>query len=300
MSHFGRPKGERNDEMSLAPVARALDGMLNGTAVAFVPECVGTEAAAGVADLAPGSVAVLENLRFHSGEEQNDRAFSQELSALGDVYVNDAFSTAHRAHASTEGLAHLLPAFAGPLMMAEIDALRTALDAPERPVAAVIGGAKVSTKIPVLTNLSAKVDQMIVGGGMANTFLLAQGHDVGASLAEPDLADEAGKITEAAAATGCEIVLPIDAVAAESFGRPCGRMTVCDISEVPPASMILDVGPETVRDLTARLAGCRTLLWNGPLGAFELPPFGAGTFALAKEAARLTKLGTLTDHRRRR
>ena len=292
MSHLGRPKGERKPELTLAPVAETLGHMLNGISVHFVDDCVGPKVGESIESLAPGDVAVLENLRFYAGEEKNEEGFSASLGEIGDIYVNDAFSTAHRAHASTEGLAHHMPAFAGPLMMAEIDALRAALDKPERPVAAVIGGAKVSTKIPVLTNLTAKVDQMIIGGGMANTFLLAKGVDVGASLAEPDLVDEAKRIMARAEDNGCEIVLPLDVVVAEAFAAGAPNQVV-GLDAIPAGTMILDVGPQSIADLTARVGTCKTLLWNGPLGAFEIEPFGDGTFALAREAAKLTKAGQL-------
>ncbi len=292
MSHLGRPKGEHRQDLTLAPVAEKLGTMLNGVSVRFLTDCVGASVSDGVAALAPGEVAVLENLRFYAGEEKNAPDFIASLSELGDIYVNDAFSTAHRAHASTEGLAHRLPGFAGPLMMAEIQALRTALENPERPVAAVIGGAKVSTKIPVLTNMTAKVDVMIIGGGMANTFLMAKGVDVGASLAEPGLLDEARQIMDRAKDNGCEIVLPLDAVVAEKFAAGASHQIV-DVDAVPTDKMILDVGPRSVADLVSRIGECRTLLWNGPLGAFEIEPFGNGTFALAREAARLTKMGAL-------
>ena len=241
-----------------------------------------------------GDIAVLENLRFHKGEETNDAAFAQGLAKLGDLYVNDAFSCAHRAHASTEAIARLLPAFAGPLLMEEINALRTALEKPQRPTAAVVGGAKVSTKIPVLENLVAKVDKLIVGGGMANTFLLARGVKVGKSLCEPDLLKTVERIEARAKASGCEIVLPVDGVVAREFKAGAASSTV-DVAAVPADAMILDVGPKSVAHLIGVLQGCKTLLWNGPLGAFEIEPFGAGTFALAKEAARLTKAGKLVS-----
>ncbi len=292
MSHFGRPKGERKPEMSLAPVAARMRSMLTGTPVSFVRDCVGAAAESAAAGLADGEVIVLENLRYHPGEEQNDAAFARDLSALGDIYVDDAFSCAHRAHASTEAIAHLLPAFAGPAMMAEIAALRAALDRPQRPVAAVVGGAKVSSKIPVLSNLAGKVDLLIIGGGMANTFLHARGVDVGRSLCEPDFAETVANVTAEAAAAGCEIVLPVDVVVADAFEEGAAS-AVAAVDAVPGDRMILDVGPESVGDLERRLAGCRTVLWNGPLGAFEVAPFGAGTFAVAREAARLTREGRL-------
>jgi len=291
LSHFGRPKGKVVPEMSLRPVAERL-GQLLGRDVVFGEDCIGPAARRVVDGLSDGDVCVLENLRFHPGEEANDRAFAKDLAALGDFYVNDAFSAAHRAHASTEALAFQLPAFAGPLMMEEIAALQTALEAPERPVAAVVGGAKVSSKIPVLSNLIGKVDHLIIGGGMANTFLLADGFEVGASLAEPDLVEEARRIVAAADAAGCEIALPSDVVVAKEFKAGADARTI-GLADVAGDDIILDVGPETVERLSEVLAGCKTLLWNGPLGAFEIDPFGDGTFMLAHRAAELTKAGRL-------
>ncbi|MEZ5815699.1 MAG: phosphoglycerate kinase [Hyphomicrobiaceae bacterium] len=293
LSHFGRPKGGPDKENSLAPVADTLSRLL-GAPVPLAADCIGPEAARAVDALAPGNVLVLENTRFHKGEEKNDPAFTAELAKLGDLFVNDAFSAAHRAHASTAGLADLLPAYAGPLMMEEINALRTALEKPERPTAAVVGGAKVSTKIPVLMHLLPKVDKLIIGGGMANTFLLAKGVSVGKSLAEPDLADKAREIIAAASSEGCEIVLPTDAVVSPEFKAGAPATTVA-LDKVPADQMILDVGPASVAHLIGVISDCKTLLWNGPLGAFEIDPFGAGTFALAKEAARLTKAGKLVS-----
>jgi phosphoglycerate kinase len=293
LSHFGRPKGGPDKENSLAPVAAAL-GTLVGEPVRFASDCVGDAATAVVSQLPDGGIVVLENTRFHAGEEKNDPAFAKAVAALGDIFVNDAFSAAHRAHATTEGLAHLLPAYAGPLMMEEITALRTALEKPKRPVAAVVGGAKVSTKIPVLANLSAKVDKLIIGGGMANTFLLAGGIEIGKSLAEPDLVATAHEIMHAAKARGCEIVLPQDLVVAERFEAGAPSLTVIT-TEVPKDGMILDVGPKTVGHYVDVLSRCETLLWNGPLGAFEIAPFGEGTFALARAAAERTKAGTLVS-----
>jgi phosphoglycerate kinase len=293
LSHFGRPKGGPDKENSLAPVAAAL-GKLAGEPVRFAPDCAGDAAAAAVSQLPDGGIIVLENTRFHAGEEKNDPAFAKAVAALGDLFVNDAFSAAHRAHATTEGLAHLLPAYAGPLMMEEITALRTALEKPKRPVAAVVGGAKVSTKIPVLANLSAKVDKLIIGGGMANTFLLAGGIEIGKSLAEPDLVATAHEIMHAAKARGCEIVLPQDLVVAERFEAGAPSLTVIT-TEVPKDGMILDVGSKTVGHYVDVLSRCETLLWNGPLGAFEIAPFGEGTFALARAAAERTKAGTLVS-----
>jgi phosphoglycerate kinase len=293
LSHFGRPKGGPGKENSLAPVA-ALLGDLLGAPVALAPDCVGAAAKGTVDALPPGRIAVLENTRFHKGEEKNDPAFTAELARLGDIYVNDAFSAAHRAHASTAGLADHLPAYAGPLLMEEIDALRKALEKPARPTAAVVGGAKVSTKIPVLTNLMAKVDKLIIGGGMANTFLAAQGVAIGKSLAEPDFYGMARQIMADAKAKGCEIVLPVDGVVASEF-KAGAASRVVDVAGVPADGMILDVGPRSVAHLVEVIGQCRTLLWNGPLGAFEIAPFGEGTFALAREAARLTKAGRLVS-----
>jgi len=293
LSHFGRPKDGPDKENSLAPVAAAL-GKLAGEPVLFAPDCAGDAAAAAVSRLPDGGIIVLENTRFHKGEEKNDPAFAKAVAALGDIFVNDAFSAAHRAHATTEGLAHLLPAYAGPLMMEEINALRTALEKPKRPVAAVVGGAKVSTKIPVLANLSAKVDKLIIGGGMANTFLLAGGIEIGKSLAEPDLVATAREIMHAAKARSCEIVLPQDLVVAERFEAGAPSLTVIT-TDVPKDGMILDVGPKTVGHYVDVLSRCETLLWNGPLGAFEIAPFGEGTFALARAAAERTKAGTLVS-----
>ncbi len=293
LSHFGRPKAGPDTENSLAPIAAELS-KLAGCPVAFASDCIGEAAAGAVAALADGDILVLENTRFHKGEEKNDPAFAEALASLGDVFVNDAFSAAHRAHATTEGLAHRLPAYAGPLMMEEINALRTALEEPRRPVAAVVGGAKVSTKIPVLTNLSAKVDKLIIGGGMANTFLLAGGVEIGKSLAEPDLVETAREIMHAAKARSCEIVLPQDLVVSPRFEAGAPATTVMTI-DVPADQMILDVGPKTVAHYVDVLSRCETLLWNGPLGAFEIAPFGEGTFALARAAAERTKAGTLVS-----
>jgi len=293
ISHFGRPKGAPEPGLSLKPVAEKLAELLGGP-VAFAPDCIGSAAETAVAALQPGQIAVLENLRFHKGEEKNDKAFAQALARLGDIYVSDAFSTAHRAHASTDAVTRLLPSYAGPLTMEEINALRSVLDKPQRPVAAVIGGAKVSTKIALLTNLVAKVDKLIIGGAMANTFLLAQGLGVGTSLAEPDFAPTARDIMHAAKARSGEVVLPADAVVAPRFeaGAPS---RICRVLEVPADQMILDIGPEAVAHYAEVLGRCRTLLWNGPLGAFELAPFGAGTFALARFAAEATQAGRLTS-----
>ena len=291
LAHFGRPKGKPNAEMSLKPVADALARVV-GRPVPFAPDCVGPQAANAVARLKDGDVAVLENLRFHAEEEKNDPAFAGQLAELGNIYVNDAFSCAHRAHASTEGIARLLPAAAGRLMQAELEALGRALESPKRPVAALVGGAKVSTKMEVLGNLAARVDVLIIGGGMANTFLFADGIAIGKSLCEKEMADQARAIQAVAAKRGCQVVLPVDAVVATEFKEGAASRVVA-LSAVPADAMILDVGPRSIAAATTALAGCKTLVWNGPMGAFEIPPFDAGTNAVAREAARLTKAGSL-------
>ncbi len=293
ISHFGRPKNGPETDLSLKPVAETLQKLL-GRPVSFGADSIGEKAAGAIAALKNGDVAVLENLRFHKGEEKNDPAFAAELAKLGDLFVEDAFSCAHRAHASTEGLARYLPSYAGPLLMEEIDALRTALEKPERPTAAVVGGAKVSTKIPVLTNLVAKVDKLIIGGGMANTFLQATGVMVGKSLAEPEFHTTARDILTEAKQKGCEIILPVDAVIAREFKEGAVHEVVA-IDNVPFDAMILDVGPQSVVRSESVLGVVKTLLWNGPLGAFEIAPFGEGTFALARSAAALTKAGKLVS-----
>jgi len=282
-AHFGRPKGEPRAEMSLAPVAPVLEGLL-GAPVSFCPDAVGEAAEAAAASLAPGAVLLLENTRFHPGEEANDAAFAKALARLGDVYVNDAFSAAHRAHASTEGVARLLPAYAGLSMEREIDHLTAALENPERPVLAVVGGAKVSTKLELLGNLVKKVDRLFVGGAMANTFLLAQGHDIGASLVERDLVSAARDILTAAEAAGCEILLPVDVVVAREFKAHADHEVVAS-DAVPADAMILDVGSETVDRLADAIDAARTLVWNGPLGAFETAPFDTATVEAARYAA---------------
>ncbi len=293
LSHFGRPKGERKPDMSLKPVAAKLGEVL-GKDVQFADDCIGEAAQTAVNALADGQILVLENLRYHAGEEKNDAEFIKSLAANGDIYVNDAFSAAHRAHASTAGLASELPAYAGPLLMDEIKALTLALDAPQRPVAAIVGGAKVSTKIPVLENMLQKVDKLIIGGGMANTFLLAQGYNIGKSLAEPDFVEMAKTIQAKADEANCEILLPTDVVVAAEFKENADN-NVCALDAVDPEGMILDAGPESLEMLKTKLAECRTLLWNGPLGAFEIAPFGEATFALAKAAAEQTKAGNLVS-----
>ena len=265
-----------------------------GREVHFVDDCIGEAAEAAVADLAFGDVLVLENLRFHKGEEKNDPEFAKALAKLGDIFVGDAFSTSHRAHASTEGVTHYLPSYAGPLMAQEINALVTALENPKRPVAAIVGGAKVSTKIPVLMNLAAKVDYLIIGGGMANTFLQAQGINVGKSLSEPDFHAKAHEIVKAAADKGCKIVLPSDGVVAKEFKANAAH-EVLPVDKTPVDGMILDTGPKSVEAIVKLLGDCKTILWNGPVGAFETAPFGEGTFAIAREAAKLTKQGKLVS-----
>ena len=291
-SHFGRPKGRRVEAMSLAPLAAPLSRALGGRPVRFVADCIGEQAEAAVAALAPGEVLLLENLRFHAGEEANDPGFADALARLADAYVNDAFSAAHRAHASTTAVAARLPSAAGRLMQAELEALGRALQAPERPVTALVGGAKVSTKLAVLANLTRQVDRLVIGGAMANTFLHARGVAVGASLHEPDLADEARRIMAAAEASGCAIVLPADVVVTREF-REGAESTVVPVAQVPANGMILDLGPKTVARIEAALAASRTLVWNGPLGAFEIAPFDRATATCARAAARLTQAGTL-------
>ncbi len=293
MSHFGRPKGAVVPEMSLRPVAAALSVALGGRPVAFATDCIGALAQAAVDALAPDGVLLLENLRFHAEEEANDAGFAAGLAALGDIYVNDAFSAAHRAHASIDAIARLLPSAAGLNMEAELKALGAALENPVRPLAAIVGGAKVSSKLDVLGHLVASVDRLIIGGGMANTFLFAQGVAVGASLCEKDLADTARDILARAAKAGCTIVLPVDAVVAAEFREGAASTTV-SVNAVPADRMILDFGPQSIAAIEAHLAECRTLVWNGPLGAFEVSPFDTATVAVARAAARLTAAGTLT------
>ncbi|MDE0057757.1 MAG: phosphoglycerate kinase [Defluviicoccus sp.] len=292
LSHFGRPGGKRMAALSLAALAEPLSRALGGRRVAFVDDCIGPLAEEAAAALGPGEVLLLENLRFHPGEEANDPGFAAALAALGDVYVNDAFSAAHRAHASTVALARLLPAAAGRSMEAELAALEEALTAPDRPLAAIVGGAKISTKLDLLGNLAGKVDTLVIGGAMANTFLHALGTDVGASLCEPGMAGAARAILASADDAGCEIGLPSDVVIARALeaGAPAEAVPV---AAVPGDAMILDLGPATANALAARLGECRTLVWNGPLGAFEVPPFDAATVAVARQAAALTKAGSL-------
>ncbi|MCP5365443.1 MAG: phosphoglycerate kinase [Hyphomicrobiales bacterium] len=291
LAHLGRPKGKKNPEFTQKPVAECLAQQL-GRPVKFAPDCIGPDAAEVVNALQPGEFAMLENVRFYAEEEKNDPEFAKKLAELGDVLVSDAFSCSHRAHASVEGLAHIIPAVAGRLMQAELEALEAALENPERPSAAVVGGAKVSTKLDVLGNLSKKVDYLVIGGAMANTFLYAQGVKVGKSLCEQDMADNARAIIDAAKQAGCEIVLPTDVVVADEFKEGAPASTV-DVNAVPDDKMILDVGPGSIETLNAKLGGLKTIMWNGPLGAFEVTPFDKGTNAVAQEAAKLTKAGKL-------
>lgn len=290
LSHFGRPKGQREPSMSLAPLTRPLSEALGGKDVRFAADCIGEDAAGVIAGLGDGDVALMENLRYHAAEEANEDAFADALAALGDVYVNDAFAAAHRAHASIEAVARKLPAHAGRLMQAELEALGAALEVPKRPVAAIVGGAKVSTKLDLLGNLVARVDRLIIGGGMANTFLFARGFDVGASLAERDLADTARDIEAKAKQAGCEILLQDDAVVAGSLAAGVETKTV-PIDQVPSDMMILDAGPASATRFADAVAACRTVVWNGPLGAFEIAPFDAATKALAQRVAELTDSG---------
>jgi len=292
LAHFGRPKGQKHSEMSLSMIVDALGKVLNRE-VMFVPEMAGPVTAQAVGILSSGDVAVLENSRFYPGEEKNDAELAKAVAANGDFYVNDAFSAAHRAHVTTEGLAHLLPAYAGRSMQRELEALEAALGNPQHPVAAVVGGAKVSTKLDVLTNLVTKVDHLIIGGGMANTFLAARGVDVGKSLCEHDLVDTANSIFLAAEKAGCTIHLPYDVAVAKEFAPDPASLRMCNVHEVAADEMILDVGPAAVEALSDVLKTCRTLVWNGPLGAFELTPFDKATVALARTAAALTKEGSL-------
>jgi len=293
LAHFGRPKDGPEAKFSLAQIVAPLAERV-GRPVAFAADCIGPVAADAVAALKDGDILLLENTRFHKGEEKNDPAFVEALAALGDVYVNDAFATAHRAHASTEGLAHRLPAYAGRCMQGEIEALEKALGSPERPVLAVVGGAKVSSKIDLLENLVGKVDILVIGGGMANTFLAAQGIAVGKSLCEHDLAETARRILDKAKAARCDIVLPVDAVVAREFKAGADNEVV-PVGAVPADAMILDVGPKSVAAIAARIDGARTLVWNGPLGAFEIEPFDRATVAAARHAAERTRsAGLLT------
>jgi phosphoglycerate kinase len=291
MSHFGRPKGP-DPALSLRPLVEPLSRAIGGRPVHFAPDCVGPEAKRVVDALKPGEAALLENLRFHPEEEKNDPGFAKELAELGDAYVDDAFSAAHRAHASIEALAHLLPAAAGKNMQAELEALGAALEHPERPVIALVGGAKVSTKLDLLKFMTGKVDKLAIGGAMANTFLFAQGKPVGRSLCEQELAETARAILAEAEKRGCEIILPEDAVTAEKLEPGVVTRTV-GVNAVPINAMILDIGPDTVARISKALEASKTLVWNGPVGAFETPPFDRATIAIAKKVAELTKAGKL-------
>ena len=294
LSHFGRPKGEIRPDMSTAQLVLPVH-RLAGRSVRFIEDCQGPEAERAITTMLPGNIGILENTRFHRGEEKNDPELAKGMAALGDYYVDDSFSTAHRAHASTEGITHFLPSFAGRAMEKELNALERALGNPDRPVAAVVGGAKVSTKLAVLGHLVSKVDHLIIGGGMANTFLAARGVDVGKSLCEHELTGEANGIFDAAEQAGCTIHLPYDVVVAKEFAPNPPSVRTCNVHEVRPDEMILDVGPAAVEALADVLKTCRTLVWNGPLGAFETPPFDEATVALAKTAAALTDDGSLVS-----
>ncbi len=291
LAHFGRPKGQPNPDMTLGRLIEPLSEVL-GLPVQYAPDCIGPMAGTAADRLMPGNVLLLENTRFHPGEETNDPDFAKELASIADAYVNDAFSAAHRAHASTEGVAHLLPSAAGRLMQAELEALEKALGDPERPVVAVVGGAKVSTKLDLLGNLIAKVDKIVIGGGMANTFLAAQGKPVGKSLCEHDLADTAREIMAKAEAAGCELILPVDIVTAHEFAANAPSATYA-ADACPDDAMILDAGPETVERVCAAFDEAKTLVWNGPLGAFEIEPFNTATDQAALRAASLTEAGRL-------
>jgi len=294
LAHFGRPKGERSSMMSLSMIVGAVEKVL-GKEVMFIPEVAGPVAEQAIGILRPGDIGILENTRFWKGEEANDPDFAKSIAAIGDFYVNDAFSAAHRAHATTEGLAQAMPAYAGRSMQAELEALEKALGKPEKPVAAVVGGAKVSSKLDVLRHLVGQVDHLIIGGGMANTFLAAKGVDVGKSLCEHDLAGTANEILERAEASGCTIHLPYEVVVAKEFAANPSSLRTCNVHEVASDEMILDVGPAAVEALADVLKTCRTLVWNGPMGAFETEPFDAATVALAKTAAALTGDGSLVS-----
>ena len=292
LSHLGRPKGP-DPKDSLAPVAAATARII-GRPVAFVDDCIGPKAEAAAKAMKPGDILCLENTRFYAGEEKNDPMFAAALARLGDIWVNDAFSVSHRAHASTEGLGHILPAYAGPAMEAELAAFSRVLDAPQRPLAAIVGGAKVSTKLALLSNLIPRVDVLIIGGGMANTFLAAQGKDVGKSLCEHELAGTAREILAQAKARSCEIVLPVDAVTARTFAANAPSRTVA-VDGVAADEMILDIGPRTVEQVVSVLGRVKTLVWNGPFGAFELEPFDNGTIEIAEAAAELTTAGKIVS-----
>ena len=291
LSHFGRPKGQHVDSMSLRFLVGPLSQLI-GAPVKFADDCVGSVALEAEKDLGNGDVLLLENLRFHAGEEQNDPEFTRELAILGDLYVNDAFSAAHRAHASTEGVARILPACAGRSMQTELEHLEKALGSPERPVMGIVGGAKVSSKLDLLNNLVGRLQRLAIGGGMANTFLYAQGHGVGASLCEKELADTAKEILKTAEAEGCEIILPSDVVVAREL-KSYAPNRVVDLDGIEPDESIFDMGPESVKRVLDAIAASKTLVWNGPIGVFEVPPFDKGTAAAARKAAELAKAGKL-------
>ena len=291
LSHFGRPEGEQNPEMSLAFLMPTLEKCWD-TKVRFAQSCIGEKAEEAAAKLKDDEILLLENVRFHKGEKANDPDFVKALAAIGDIYVNDAFSAAHRAHASTEGLAHVLPCAAGILMERELTALDTALGKPEKPVAAITGGSKISSKLNVLNNLIEKVDYLILGGGMANTFLHAQGAEMGASLCEKEMAEEARAILKKADTLQCKIILPKDCVAVEEL-QVGADFEIVPSSSIPPKKMAIDVGPESIKEISSILETCKTLVWNGPLGVFEIKPFDNGTNALARKAADLTQSGAL-------
>ncbi|MCQ1850453.1 phosphoglycerate kinase [Neorhizobium galegae] len=293
LAHFGRPKGEPVADMSLSLIVSAVNQVL-GHKILFASDCIGPEAEQAIAGMKNGDILLLENTRFHKGEEKNDPGFTEALAKNGDIFVNDAFSAAHRAHASTEGLAHHLPAYAGRTMQEELEALEKGLGNPARPVVAIVGGAKVSTKIDLLQNLVKRVDALVIGGGMANTFIAAQGIDVGKSLCEHDLADTARKIMAEAEASNCAIVLPVDGVVAREFKAGAANEVV-DINSIPADAMMLDVGPKSVAAVNEWISKASTLVWNGPLGAFEIAPFDKATVAAAKHAAAQTKAGKLTS-----
>lgn len=293
LAHFGRPKGEPVADMSLGQIVTTVEEVLD-QAVAFASDCIGDAASSAVAAMNNGDILLLENTRFHKGEEKNDAGFTAELAKNGNIFVNDAFSAAHRAHASTEGLAHILPAYAGRTMQAELEALEKGLGQPTHPVVAIVGGAKVSSKIDLLMNLVNKVDALVIGGGMANTFLAAQGINVGKSLCEHDLTDTAKQIFTKAEAAGCTIVLPVDGVVAREFKAHAANETV-SVSAIPADAMMLDVGPQSVAVVNEWISKAATLVWNGPFGAFEIPPFDTATVSAAKHAAECTKAGTLVS-----
>ncbi len=292
LAHFDRPKGQRVPSMSLKPVVQPLEQLL-GAPVRFADDCIGPDAVEAIRDLDAGGVVLLENVRFHAAEEANDPVFAQKLADLGDLYVNDAFSAAHRAHASTEGVVHHIPAYAGESMRRELDALDAALGNPQKPVVGIVGGSKVSTKLDLLKNLVGKLDTLAIGGGMANTFLYAQGVDIGGSLAEKDMADTAREILAEAEAKGCDILLPVDVVVATEVKPGAEARTVKTGEALSTEDKILDAGPDTVARLNAAIDASKTLIWNGPLGVFEVPPFDAATVAAAKHVAERTKAGAL-------